>query len=521
MTLVHPFATLAPTNTIEILLVEDNEQDAILMRHQLESGPRPIHVTHCARLADTLAHLESEPCDVILLDLNLPDATGLELVRDVLNAAPTTPVIVVTALDDDEAALDAVKLGAQDYLTKAETATRALHKTLFHAIERQRLQTEIREARIVDAEMKDRFLSHVSHELRTPLTAISQFVSLMLDGLAGDLSEKQDEYLQIVDRNVDHLARLIRDLMDVTRLEAGKLELQLDVIDAADLARKVSASMRETASAKKVDLEVCVGTELPRVVADDARITQVIVNLLGNAIKFTPEGGRVTVSVDGDTPGAVRISVADNGCGMSDETLAHVFDRLYQADRPTVDSARHGLGLGLYITSEIIELHGGKITASSIEGQGSVFEFTLPTYDLENLVRHVVGSKSDLHPITALLVTLDPTAPHITESKIAAAVGRVRRLLAECVVGAMDIVVPGHRRHGKESQLVVLLRADAENAGVVANRIRLHLEEQRPAGFDCTLAQATLDAEQATGDGSTATKTLTRQLEALLLEDSA
>src|SRR6202049_1609303 len=198
---------------LQVLLVEDNAGDARLLREMFsKERPDSFELTHILRMSEAVAHLAKGGVDIILLDMGLPDGHGLDTVRRAHAAAPGVPLIVLTGLDDELVAPQAMKEGAQDYLTKGQIENRALPRALRHAIERQRMQTEADLVRTHQMQFKDEFLSHVSQELRSPLTAIYQFVTILLDKLAGELNLEQHQYLQIILRNVKHLQSMIDEL---------------------------------------------------------------------------------------------------------------------------------------------------------------------------------------------------------------------------------------------------------------------------------------------------------------------
>src|SRR6202047_906905 len=220
---------------LQVLVVEDNAGDARLLRQMFskeESGS--FELTHLLRMSEAVIHLAKGGVDIILLDMGLPDGHGLDTVRRAHAAAPGVPLIVITGLDDEALVADAMKEGAQDYLIKGQIENRALPRALRHAIERHRMQTETDLIRTHQMKFQDEFLSHVSHELRSPLTAIYQFVTILLDRLAGELNLEQHEYLQIVLRNVKQLQSMINDLLEVTRVQAGKLTIELQCTSVRD-----------------------------------------------------------------------------------------------------------------------------------------------------------------------------------------------------------------------------------------------------------------------------------------------
>jgi two-component system sensor histidine kinase GlrK len=215
--------------------------------------------------------------------------------------------------------------------------------------------------------------------MKTPLTSAREFVSIVLDGLAGSLSEAQREYLSYARESCDQMTLGLNDLLDSTRLETGKLHIALQPGCVSSLVARVVVSMAPQAQDKRIQLEQSIAPDLPQVLMDEKRITQVLTNLLSNALKFTPEGGEVSVRVGSDPgrPRCVLVSVSDTGRGIERAQLDQVFDRLYQI-RSGDATIEGGLGLGLYICREVVRLHGGEIWVDSTPGKGSTFFFTVP-----------------------------------------------------------------------------------------------------------------------------------------------
>jgi len=233
---------------LQVLLVEDNSGDALLLREMFrKERPGSFQLTHVLTLSEALVLLAKGGIDIVLLDLGLPDGHGIDTVRRVHAIAPGVALIVLTGLDDEGLAAEAMKEGAQDYLIKGEIENRALPRALRHSIERQLMQSEADLARTQQIRFKDEFLSHVSHELRSPLTAIHQFVTILLDGLAGSLALEQRQYLEIVLRNIKQLDSMINDLLDVTRVESGKLNMEPQYASAADAILYVVDTLRGAA----------------------------------------------------------------------------------------------------------------------------------------------------------------------------------------------------------------------------------------------------------------------------------
>jgi PAS domain S-box-containing protein len=239
------------------------------------------------------------------------------------------------------------------------------------AIDNARLYAEAQLA----VRVRDDFLATVSHELRTPLTAMLGWARLLR-------GEKLDPALaaravETIERNAKAQAQLVDDLLDVSRITSGKLRLRAGAVDLPGIVQSALESVRVAAEAKSLEVSVACDPELPPIAGDPDRIQQIVWNILSNAIKFTPSGGRVDVRVEGG-PGAVRISVADTGRGISPGFLPYVFERFRQADSTTT-RAHGGLGLGLAIVRHLVELHGGTVRAESAgEGRGATFTVELP-----------------------------------------------------------------------------------------------------------------------------------------------
>ncbi|MGC8628765.1 MAG: ATP-binding protein [Candidatus Micrarchaeia archaeon] len=229
-----------------------------------------------------------------------------------------------------------------------------------------------------ESDLKTQFIYNISHDLKTPLTSIRGFAKLMYEGAFGDLNEDQKEHLGIIISESDRLMQLIQQILDVAKLSSGKIKLDLQKVNLAELAENPSIkSLAEVARKKGLSFEWRAGYDLPEIIADPNRIIQVLVNLIGNAIKFTEQGG-ITVNVVHKGKN-VRIEVSDTGIGISKEDKAKLFRKFYQLPRKGLTKQEgSGTGLGLVISKEIVNLHGGRIGVVSELGKGSTFWFTLP-----------------------------------------------------------------------------------------------------------------------------------------------
>jgi PAS domain S-box-containing protein len=251
--------------------------------------------------------------------------------------------------------------------------------------ERIKLEDALEQLRRDQMRFKDEFLSHVSHELRSPLTAIKQFTTILLGGLAGELNKEQREYQQIVLKNIRQLQAMIDDLLEVTRLETGKLTVEPERVSVMIAVTDTFNTLKGSARAKGVTLSYDLSPNLPSVHADPTRLRQILIILLDNAIKFTPDGGSVTIKaliLPQDTR-LLLLEVSDTGVGIDPDITENIFERLYQVSERT-EGSRKGLGLGLYICKELVMRQGGTIWAKRRAGTGSTFSFTLPVFSLTN-----------------------------------------------------------------------------------------------------------------------------------------
>ena len=358
---------------LAVLLVEDNPGDAGLLQALLDEDAevarpgdataRPVAVRWVQRLSAAREALaDGTPVDVVLLDLTLPDARGLDTVSQVRAAAPSLPVVVLTGLDDEALALRAMQAGAQDYLVKGAFSGAGLRRALHRAVERQRLVDAARRATAA----RDLVLGVVAHDLRDPLSAIK-----MCAGALGraPAPESVDELAGVVRQSAEWMERIIRDLLDVTAIEAGRLAVDRGPLSPSVVAEQLRTRYTPLAAERGCTLRTDVAPALPLVDADGERLAQALGNLLGNAIKFTPRDGAVELLVAPAPTGGVRFEVRDTGPGIPAEHLPRLFDRFWQAR----ETRRAGAGLGLAIAQGIAQAHGSVLSVESTPGSGTRF----------------------------------------------------------------------------------------------------------------------------------------------------
>ena len=476
--------------TIRVLLIEDNPGDAKLIQAYLVGNSEAGSVStrfdldQSRSLGEGLEKANRGQYDVLILDLNLPDSRGLDTFNRIHTALPDVPVIVLTGLDDENLALQALQEGAQNYLVKGSVDTQLLARAITYAIERQQVMRDLRETnlklaesearfrkiiessidgmvilngeneilflnpsaekllgkgiaelrgqqfgysselneateidvpakegrdrviemrsvetewegqsvhlatmrdiserkRVEEAEkeftqLKDDFLASISHDLKTPLFTVIGFLEMLDDGRLSDPAARKD-LLERAMHDADRLKALVDDLLDMSRFEAGRLNLTIEPIEISNLVSEALASVDLLAASKGVTLkstplEAAIGIQ-----GDRQILLRVLINLLENAIKFSESGQPIEVNWSADN-GAVEIDVIDQGPGIPRKDQLMIFEKFYQVKRPGNPSST-GSGLGLYISKNFVEVHGGTLSVESKLGEGSRFIIQLP-----------------------------------------------------------------------------------------------------------------------------------------------
>jgi PAS domain S-box-containing protein len=394
--------------------------------------------------------------------------------------------------------------------TKDVTERRRQEKLRRHLEELERSNQQLERSRREQLAMKDRFISHVSHELRSPLTVIHDFVTILQDGLAGDMNPTQQEYVEILRRNVDQLVSMISDLLDVTRLQTGKLELERTCLPLAAVLREAADSFRSAAGARSIELVLEAPDDLPPAYGDGRRVRQVLDNLIGNALKFTSQGSiRLAARLAPGDPATIEVAVEDSGCGIPPEEASRIFDSLYQGSGGC-DIPRRGLGLGLFITRDLVERHGGRIWVESEPGRGSAFRFTLPVFSIAFVLHDLVRSRPLWRGPAALLrIELSPGERRSWQPADEDALDEAYDCLRRHGDSEREALLPRCGRGNGRETFLILLRNGSAAAGPMLERVTRELMEQPgvvAAGLRVT-AYATvveLDGDAAARPGSAA-----------------
>lgn len=400
---------------------------------------------------------------------------------------------VVTLQDDKGKAVDKSKDPLQSVLTTGRSTATSIYyasknkppfpvaltispvvseRKIIGAIEIFRDMTKEKE---ID-QMKNEFVSTVSHELRTPLAIIKEFVSLVLDGVSGDVNEKQKKFLTTAKNNIDRLARIINDLLDISKIEAGKIVLNRSFVDVKTLIEDVLETYRGHFESKKISLHSSFDKKLPKVFVDRDKLIQIITNLIGNAAKFTPENGLVVVTTVHKGQ-EMEFSVADTGTGIARENLSKVFGKFEQFGRAAGGGAK-GTGLGLAISKGLVEMHGGRMWIESEFGKGTKFTFSLPYHTIDSVFELEV--KQRLKESQKKLTPLSVIGVHAAnfESKNGDVMPEQElNRLSEALKGALRKSTEMVLRYDDGKGLAAIVEADAQEVTQIKDKMSVEIEK--------------------------------------------
>ncbi|TPW20964.1 MAG: response regulator receiver sensor signal transduction histidine kinase, partial [Elusimicrobia bacterium] len=373
-----PRSQLMPT---KILVVDDDANLRESVRDNLEL--EGYVVTEAGTGAEAMKAVVTGFYDVILMDFNLPDATGIDVIRDIRKVNTESEILMLTAHASLDTALKAIRESVYDFLVKPvdfDVLKRAISKAaekLRLIQDNRRLIEDLRKANeqlLYLSNMKSKFLSMASHDLSNSLMTLQVSLEMLIGSM--NPSEEQQKRMRYISNGISQLARLIEDLVDWASIESGKFRLEMEAQDPSKVVEDCVGAQLVRAQQRGIALKGELGKGLPRIQADKRRLTQVLGNLLENALRHTPKGGAVTVSAV-KHEGAVRIGVSDTGEGIDPSEIQKIFESFYQPQ--SSHAARGRLGLGLSISKEIVHSHGGKIWVESAgKGKGASFLFTIP-----------------------------------------------------------------------------------------------------------------------------------------------
>lgn len=420
---------------IKVLLIEDDSADAELVKRSLRKSGASVHLHWARTLAAGIAKLRDERFDIVLSDLSLPDCIGHDTIVSIRETASDTPIVVLTGLDDERVEYELLQSGVEDYVVKGEMNGPGLKRAMRHSIQRHENATRIREllgeVEAKNAQLNEKneklgrlyaqaneFVDNVSHEFRTPLTVVKEYISLVREGIAGEVNAEQSRLLNVAEDRADDLNTMVDDMLDISKLEAGMLGAWRKNGSLGEIVEHLKESLERKARVKNVQLTWEFEKELPAVYCDAEKVRRVIINLATNAIKFCGNPGvvRITARPDFDAR-ELCVSITDNGPGIDDEGIASIFERFKQLNH-SIRSSTKGFGLGLNIARELVDLNFGQMDIESELGKGSSFSFTLPFAEPLEVTRRYLQRIERLectHTVSVVGVTI----PEDSEERIA------------------------------------------------------------------------------------------------------
>lgn len=393
--------------TLSILLVDDDEVDRMAVGRALAKAGVKMELSEVADCKCAIATLKNSTFDCVFLDYRLPDKDGLSLIQEIRSAKIEVPLVVLTDQGDEQIAVELMKAGATDYLSKSRLSSETLARVLRNAIrvyraemqvaladrhiratnealirknhelEKQRRQIQLQNLKLLEASrLKSQFLATISHELRTPMNAVIGFSQLLLRPKGGELTPKQKDMVERILNNGKSLLMLVNEVLDFSHLEAKQLELKPEIFDLSKIVNATVAEMLSLAEAKKLTVLVQNQLQNPMVFNDSLRVKQIITNLLSNAIKFT-ESGSIWIDIKEIAGNKVAIAIQDTGIGIAQSDVNYILEAFRQVDQSTTRKYP-GTGLGLAIVDSLVQMMGGKITILSQLGHGSIFSIEIP-----------------------------------------------------------------------------------------------------------------------------------------------
>lgn len=379
-----------PMSSMKLLVIDDDDVDRMMIVRTLRKFDLTIDLSEAKDADDGLKMLTEGVYDAVLLDYSLPGCNGLEFLQKLeTEEIEKTAVLVVTQHEDDKVAEACINAGAQDFILKSDVNPRVLLRSIRHAKQRAEYRYEIlkanEELRVAKENEqaanrhKSLFLAGVSHELRTPLNSIIGFTNILLRKTEDKLAEKEYDALKMVQRSGKHLLRLIEEILDMSKIESGRVPLSHEDFSLSKVIVQQTEAIRTSAEEKGLSLTVTVPEDEVFVTSDEKRCIQILNNLSSNAVKYTHDGS-IEIRLEHHTHPAIGaclcISVSDTGMGMSQQEQEEVFFEFSRGEQGKTQDIE-GTGLGLFITHKLVKLLGADISLDSEEGVGSTFRVYL------------------------------------------------------------------------------------------------------------------------------------------------
>ncbi|HDZ77144.1 MAG TPA: hybrid sensor histidine kinase/response regulator [Candidatus Omnitrophica bacterium] len=381
----------------KILVVDDSpEARSAIQRVLVRAG---FEVTQASSGKEALYILKQKKIDCVMLDHLMPEMNGLDVARIIKRdeKLKIIPVIMLTAVEDEDEVISGLNAGADDYILKTHPPDIIIAR-VEAMLRLGKLQGELFDKNVLlekaNADLykldvlKSEFISTVSHELRTPLSITKEGLKLVLEEVTGSINQQQKELLEVAKSNIERLSKIINDILDISKIEAGTLPLHKTLLDLNHIIKQVFSKYKSMAQEKDIKFTFDLPEHATEVYLDSDRIGQVLTNLVSNALKFTKENGCVEVRLE-DKEQEVICSVEDTGVGIAELDLDKIFDKFQQFGK-TPGPGERGTGLGLSIARKIIQMHKGRIWVKSELGKGTTFSVSIPKYSPDKILKSYI-----------------------------------------------------------------------------------------------------------------------------------
>jgi two-component system sensor histidine kinase/response regulator len=357
----------------KVLLIEDDKIDQTVFKQLVEEEKLPYDCTIAGSVSEANSILGADTFDIAIIDYVLGDGTAF----DIFDSIKDIPFIIATGAGDEGVAVRAMKAGASDYLIKDQERNylKVLPVSVENVVKRKKTKEKLKRY----DRLKNELAVTVSQELRTSLGIFKGIVSDVMAGRLGVISAQLRKNLEIADKTIDKLAKIISDFLDISKIETGNVQLRKIKVDIQEVVSESIFLLTSLAEEKKVKLSAPFPCDPSfTVYADHGLVRQILVNLIGYTVKFSPMGSTVRITVR-DLADEVQIDMQDTSDGIGSEDISKVFNNFIQSDK-YAGPGSHGIGLGLYVAKQLVVAQGGRVWAESTPGQGSIFSLALPKY---------------------------------------------------------------------------------------------------------------------------------------------
>lgn len=371
---------------IQVLLVDDDEDDFLIIRNFIAKiHNTPFKLQWESNLEKASGLIAEKSHDIYLIDYRLGQEDGLELLSRFDLVQRVEPFIILTGAGDERVERKAMRMGVADYLVKSTLDSELLSRVLHYSLQRKRIEAQRVEQLIEINRSKDEFIALASHQLRTPATAVKQYVGMILEGYAGEVTPEQERFLRSAYDSNERQIQVVNDILRVAKLDLKKIVLKKVDINIVKLLDSIILDLMSHFNDRDQDISFEKSDESLTIPIDSEYMRMALGNIIDNASKYTPEGKKIRISIREVPKDWIEIAIADEGVGIPEDGIDKLFKKFSRIENP-LSVKVGGTGLGLYWAKEIIELHGGLIEVSSEVNQGTTFTITLPRTSVSPLI---------------------------------------------------------------------------------------------------------------------------------------